>query len=116
MELLWRATGCGLGTQGDPQVMGRLFEVRLQRGRPPERRDGAGRVAVGFELLAEVTLRLRIFGIDFDRLAELDEGSRAIALAAQCYAQQRVRPCQAGIKAQGAAKLGRGGVQIAELS
>ena len=61
-------------------------------------------------------MRLRIIGIDFDRFAELGKRTSVIPLAAECYAQQRVRPCKLGIKAEGAAKLGRGGCQIAKLS
>ena len=111
-----RGTGIALRTQGDTQVIVRLFEIRLQLDRPPEGRDRAGCVAIGFEFFAEVTLCLRIIGIDFDGFAELGEGASVIALAAQRHAQQRVRPCVPGIQAKGATKLSRRARQIAELA
>src|SRR5205814_2984305 len=83
---------------------------------PPKCRDRVRGVAASFELHAEVILRLWIFGIEVDGFAELGEGARVITLAAQRHTQQRVGRRIAGMKTEGAAKLGRGTLQIAELS
>ena len=58
------------------------FDVMAALYRSPEGSDCAGCVAAGFELHAQVILRLWIFGIDFDGFAELGEGTRVIALTA----------------------------------
>ena len=48
IQLLFRRAGFALSAQSDTQAVVRLFEIRLQLDRPPERRDCASRVAAGF--------------------------------------------------------------------
>src|SRR4029077_19869026 len=116
VQLLFRRAGFALSAQSDTQTVVRLFEIRLQLDCSPERCGCAGYVAAGFELHAQVILCLWILGIEFDSFAELGEGARVIALTAQRHSQQRVRPRELGIKSEGAAKLSRSAIQIAELS
>ena len=106
------------GLDANPKSLLKEQDLRrqIQLYRSPEGSDCAGCVAAGFELHAQVILRLWIFGIDFDGFAELGEGTRVIALTAQRHSEQRVRRCELGIKSEGATKLSRSAIQIAELS
>ncbi len=72
-------------------------------------------VPSSFEFHAKIGLCFRIFGINFDRLAELGERAGVITLPTQRHAQQQVCRRRAGIQLNGAAKFDGGTSQIAEL-
>src|SRR5260370_27906852 len=108
---------CGVGlalvAQRKPQVVMRFFEIGLQLDGALERRDGASRVAAGFEFLPKIELCSGIVGIDGYRFAELRKGASVIALSTQGHAQQHVCRCKLRIQLEGATKLSRSTREIA---
>src|ERR1700756_1770322 len=113
IQLLFGRAGVSLAAQSEGKTVVCLLEVGFEFDGATKCRDGARRVAVGFQFAAEVVLSVHIVGIECRGLAKLIERALVVCLTTQKYAQHEVRGRKTGIQLDRATELGGSFSQIA---